>query len=161
MLHVFVCCMYISYACLDAASVCSELDRCIFDQNPVAYLGWTSLIAWGHLVPPTYTKHAAVTSTVIDMVYCKMLNWWLSARLQYLQCISNGDIKNNAWVTVNNDFWVTSEAICQWFSQVTKSRVKIIGKSHHEWPQKSLFTVTNVLFYFLHTILCPWNTQFC
>ena len=34
------------------------------------------------------------------------------------------DIKNNAWVTVNNDFWVTSEAICQWFSRVTKSRVK-------------------------------------
>ena len=23
------------------------------------------------------------------------------------------DIKNNAGVTVNNDFWVTSEAICQ------------------------------------------------
>ena len=23
------------------------------------------------------------------------------------------DIKNNAWVTVNNEFWVTSEAICQ------------------------------------------------
>ena len=23
------------------------------------------------------------------------------------------DIKNNAWVTVNNDFWFTSEAICQ------------------------------------------------
>ena len=45
------------------------------------------------------------------------------------------EIKNNAWVTVNNDFWVTSEAICQWFSRVTKSRVKIIGKSHHEWPQ--------------------------
>ena len=39
------------------------------------------------------------------------------------------DIKNNAWVTVNNDFWVTSEAICQ------SSRVKIIGKSPHEWPQ--------------------------
>ena len=45
------------------------------------------------------------------------------------------DIKNNAWVTVNNDFWVTSEAICQWFSRVTKSRVKIIGKSPHEWPE--------------------------
>ena len=44
-------------------------------------------------------------------------------------------IKNNTFVTVNNDFWVTSEAICQWFSRVTKSRVKIIGKSHHEWPQ--------------------------
>ena len=26
------------------------------------------------------------------------------------------DIKNNAWVTMNNDFWVTREAICQWFS---------------------------------------------
>ena len=45
------------------------------------------------------------------------------------------DIKNNAWVTVNNDFRVTSEAICQRFSRVTKSRVKIMGKSHHKWPQ--------------------------
>ena len=71
------------------------------------------------------------------------------------------DIKNNAWVTVNNGFWVMSEAICQWFSWVTKSRVKIIGKSHHEVTQKMLFTATNVLFYFLHAILCPWNTQFC
>ena len=44
-------------------------------------------------------------------------------------------IKNNAWVTVNNDFWVTSEAICQWFSRVTKSGVKIIGKLPHEWPK--------------------------
>ena len=25
--------------------------------------------------------------------------------------------------------------------------------------QKSLFTVTNVLFYFLHANFCPWNTQ--
>ena len=45
------------------------------------------------------------------------------------------DIKSNAWVTVNNDFWVTSEAICQLFSRVTKSRVKIIGESHHGWPK--------------------------
>ena len=44
-------------------------------------------------------------------------------------------IKNNTWVAVNNNFWVTSEAICQWFSRVTKSRVKIIGKTHHEWPK--------------------------
>ena len=29
------------------------------------------------------------------------------------------DIKNNAWVTVNNDFLVTSGVICQWFSRVT------------------------------------------
>ena len=42
------------------------------------------------------------------------------------------DIKNNAGVTVNNDFWVMCEAICQRFSRVTKSQVKIIGKSHHK-----------------------------
>ena len=33
------------------------------------------------------------------------------------------------------EFGVTSEAICQWFSRVTKSRVNITGKSHHEWPK--------------------------
>ena len=69
------------------------------------------------------------------------------------------DIKNNAWVTVNNDFlgheWgdlpmiftsdeVTSENHWQIASRVT---------------QKSLFTVTNVLFYFLHAILCPGTHQ--
>ena len=41
------------------------------------------------------------------------------------------DIKNNVWVTVNNDFWVMSEEICQRFSWATKSRVKIIGKKNH------------------------------
>ena len=34
------------------------------------------------------------------------------------------DIKNNAWVTVNNDFWVTSEAICQY---------NFHGWRSHEW----------------------------
>ena len=59
-------------------------------------------------------------------------------------------IKNNARVTVNNDFlghewgdlpmiFVTSENHWQIESRVT---------------QKSLFTATNVLFYFLHAILC-------
>ena len=47
----------------------------------------------------------------------------------------NDEIKNNAWVTVNNDFGVTSDAICQLFKLVAKSCVKIIGESHHEWPQ--------------------------
>ena len=50
----------------------------------------------------------------------------LAGRVLYsyltLKLFSSSDIKNNAWVTANNDFWVTSEA-------------KIIGKSHHEWPQ--------------------------
>ena len=58
--------------------------------------------------------------------------WKMAVILSRPQCV-NDDIKNNAWVTVNNDFWVTSEAICQWFSRVTKSRVKIISKSYHEW----------------------------
>ena len=43
--------------------------------------------------------------------------------------------KNNAWVTVNNNFLVTGEVICQWFSQVMKPWVKIISKSPHEWPK--------------------------
>ena len=67
---------------------------------------------------------------------------------------NSSDLKKNAWVTVNNDFWVTSEAICQWFLRVTWSRVRITGKS----PQKSLFTVRNVLFYSLHSILYPKHT---
>ena len=55
-------------------------------------------------------------------------------------------IKNNAWVTVNNDFGVKSEAICQ----LLANRIK----SH----PKSLFTVTNVSFYLLHAIWCHEHT---
>ena len=36
---------------------------------------------------------------------------------------------------MNNDIWVTSEAICHWFPRVTESRMKIIGKSRHKWPK--------------------------
>ena len=73
-------------------------------------------------------------------------------------CFSTKSIRNNAWVTVNNDFLVMSEVICQWFLRVTASRVKIIGKSHQEWPKNRYSRVTNVSFYFLHAILCPENT---
>ena len=46
------------------------------------------------------------------------------------------DIKNNAWVTSNNDFW----SQVRWFANDfhkwrTSSLVKIIGKSPHEWPK--------------------------
>ena len=57
----------------------------------------------------------------------------------------DASIKNNAWVTVNNGFG---------------SRVRRFANENH-WQiasrvtQKSLFTVTNVLFYFSHAILCP------
>ena len=39
--------------------------------------------------------------------------------------------QNNTFVTVNNDFRVTRDAICQWFLLVNSSLVKIIGKSPH------------------------------
>ena len=68
------------------------------------------------------------------------------------------EIKNITRVTVNNDFF--------W------SRVRWFANDFHEWQslewkalanhitsdKKSLFTVTNVLFYFLHVILCPEHT---
>ena len=55
------------------------------------------------------------------------LKWCVTLRFTLY---TKEDIKNNAWVTVNNDFFVTSGVICQWFSQV-----KISGKSPHEWPK--------------------------
>ena len=66
------------------------------------------------------------------------------------------DIRNNAWVTVNNDFFVTSEAIRQWFSRVTNENHCRIASLV---TKKSLFTVTNVLFYFLHAISCHQHTN--
>ena len=90
-------------------------------------------------------------------ITCYVLFWKSSGLNLLLYC--NAYVKNNAWVNVNNDFSVTREAICQWFSRTTKSRMKINGKSRHSRvSQKSLFTVTNVLFYFLHATLCPEHT---
>ena len=43
-------------------------------------------------------------------------------------------------------FVVTRGAICQRFSLVTASFVKIIGKSPHSWPRKPLYMVTHALF---------------
>ena len=67
-----------------------------------------------------------------------------------------GDIKNNAWVTVNNDFFVTSEAIWQWFSRVTKSRVKIIAESPHEW-QKVVIHSNECIILFLTRYFMSWT----
>ena len=67
------------------------------------------------------------------------------------------DIYNNAWGIVNYDFWVTSHTICQWLSRVTKSRVKIIGKPHHEWLQNR-YSRNECIILFLHAILCPEHT---
>ena len=83
--------------------------------------------------------------------WTKSLNW-------AVPFITILEIKNNVWVTMNNDFWghewgdlpiiftsdeVTSENHWQIASRVT---------------QKSLLMVTNALFYFLHTIWCSEHT---
>ena len=68
----------------------------------------------------------------------------------------DGYIKNNAWVTVNSDFL---SRVRRFGNDFHESRVKIIADSPHEWQKKSLFTVTNVLFYFLHAISCHERTN--
>ena len=54
-----------------------------------------------------------------------------------------------------NNGMVTSDAICQQFSRVMKSQVKIIGKSLHEWPQNhySQYGAYYSIFYMI--IICP------
>ena len=53
---------------------------------------------------------------------------------------------------------VTREAIRQWFSRVTKSRVKIIAELPLEW-QKSLFVVTHALFFIRYMAANEMMTQ--
>ena len=69
------------------------------------------------------------------------------------------EIKNNAGVTVNNDFLVTSEVICQWLSRVTKSRVKVIDKSPHEWP-KIIIHGNECIILFLTRHFMFWTHRF-
>ena len=55
-------------------------------------------------------------------------SWALFAsKIKIIWTLSVCDIKNNAWVTANNDFWVTSKMICQWLPRVTKLRVKSLA----------------------------------
>ena len=62
-------------------------------------------------------------------------------------------IKNNVWVTVNNEFLVTSGVICQWFSRVTKSRVNISGKSPHEWTKIVIHGNECIILFLTHNFL--------
>ena len=100
-------------------------------------------------------------------------------------CQHMGYIKNNAFVTMNNDFLsrvrLFSNDFHQWLCHSWKSLpnrltrdkkslsslVKIIAdfvtcENHcriaSHVTKQSLFTVTNVLSYFLHAILCPEQT---
>ena len=54
-------------------------------------------------------------------------------------------------------FWSRMRWFFLWFARVMGSQVKFTGKSHHK-RLKSLFTVTNALFYFLHFTLWPEHT---
>ena len=67
------------------------------------------------------------------------------------------DIKNNVWVTLTNDFWVMSDLPIIFTSD------EVTSENHwqitSQVTQKSLFMVTNVLFHFLHAILCPEHTM--
>ena len=68
------------------------------------------------------------------------------------------EIKNNAWITVNNDFW----PLVMWFANYFHEWQSHVWKSsanHITSDQNSLFTVTNVLVYLLHTVFVL-NTQF-
>ena len=65
-------------------------------------------------------------------------------------------IKNNAWVTVNNDFlWGNSAMIFTSDEVTSENHWRIASRV----TKKSLFTVTNVLFYFLHAISCHEHTD--
>ena len=75
------------------------------------------------------------------------------------------DIKNNAWVTVNNDFWPRvrwfANDFHEWRSHEWKSLVRHSWKSlanHLTSDQKSLFTVTNV--FISYALFYVFNTPF-
>ena len=67
-----------------------------------------------------YQSIYAVSSVNFDNTFL-VYDMLSASKYMDMEAVSvNGDIQNNAWVTVNNDF---------------SSRVKIIGKSQHEWPK--------------------------
>ena len=57
------------------------------------------------------------------------------------------------WITI---FFVTGEAIRQLFSRVTKSRVKIIAKSPHEW-RKIVINGNECIIVFLTSYFMWWT----
>ena len=63
-------------------------------------------------------------------------------------------MKNNALVTMNNDFFVTCEAIRQWFS-----RVKIIAVSPHE-RQKIVTHSNECTILFLRRYVMSWTHNY-
>ena len=87
---------------------------------------------------------------VLRVITCRVVSGRAIGR-----CIA--DIWNNAWLTVNNDFsheWGDSSMNFT-SNEVTREEPwKITSRV----TKKSLFTVSNVLFYFLHAVLCSERT---
>ena len=76
---------------------------------------------------------------------------WISPEVSFTR-----DIKNNAWVTVNNHFGVTSDAICQLFSRVTKSRVKSLANRITSDPKIVIHGNECIILFLTHYL----NSQF-
>ena len=68
----------------------------------------------------------------------------------------------NIFVTVNNDFLVTCEVICQWFSLVMILFVKIIGKSPHSWLKILINGDSSIILYkYLYSLqVMRWTVGF-
>ena len=61
------------------------------------------------------------------------------------------------WFEITNKYFgATSEVICQWFSRVTKSPVKMISKSHHEWA-KNVNDGNEYIILFLTRYFMSWT----
>ena len=96
---------------------------------------------------PLWWHHNAKSETIVLGDNCEMSERWLFLAELCVQDIFSRIVCsghkimckkwNNTFLTMNNNFWVTHDAICQWFSLMTSSLVKIIGKSHHSWPKNS------------------------
>ena len=115
---------------------CECLSHWKLQSNSFSTVNIKQIIQLNIYISKSLTAYNHETNQMVYVIWKTLLGqlcWYLLE--QSSLCNSFEDIKNNARVTVNNDFGVMSEAICQWFSRVTKSRVKIIGKSHHEWPK--------------------------
>ena len=85
--------------------------------------------------------------------------WWHFVKWCRIMVCFVWCIKNNAWVIVNNEFWVRIEAICQSFSRVTKSREKIFGKSFHEDPKIVIHGNECIISFLTRYFMCWTHTS--
>ena len=61
--------------------------------------------------------------------------------------------KRNMFATMNNDLWVTRDVICQWFSLVTSSLMKIIANRLTHDPKPIIHGNSCTILYILHSLV--------